>query len=242
MPSTHVTHQQYPPPALYPSTSSGVVTAAPAAAQVLAIYPNHHQPGAAVALGSAPARHAQNSSNDALDSLLMLAGVDQPAPSIPQAVHYVAPAPVPVKPVIQKEDPYKAAVMRDLGEASHVIATAQTAVAQSQVLAQGFHPDQSSNTTKLTKQQAAVRASRENQRIRKQNAKRLEMMAASGMWIAPQPLIQRRRPPHQPPYMMQQVVPQAVMLPAGMYYMSGSAGTSTGTSHAQGEQGGGSCT
>jgi hypothetical protein len=139
--------------------------------------------------------------------------------------------------MIQREAPWEAAVMRDLGEASHVIATAQTAVAQSQVLAQGYSSEQCSTATKLTKQQAAVRASRENQRLRKQNAKRLEMMAASGMWMAPQPLIQRRRPPQQV-CMMQQVVPQAVILPPGVYYMNGS----NSGGHTQGGAAGGSCT
>ena len=133
----------------------------------------------------------------------------------------------PIQPVMQRDAPWQAAVMRDLGEASRLIATAQTAVAQSQVLAQGYSSEQRSTATKLTKQQAAVRASRENQRLRKQNAKRLEMMAASGMWMAPQPLAQRRWPP-------QQVIPQAVILPPGVYFMNGS---SSGGGHTQGEGG-----
>ena len=116
--------------------------------------------------------------------------------------------------------------MRDLGAASKLIATTQTAVAKSQSVAVDLADELYGGappvnpTPALSKQQAAVRASRENQRLRKQNAKRMEMLATHGIWIAPQPLIQRRqRAPQQPQY-MQQLVPQAVMLPPGVYLVN----------------------
>lgn len=115
--------------------------------------------------------------------------------------------------------------MRDLGAASKLIATAQTAVARNRSLgadlADELYNGAPAPAPALSKQQAAVRASRENQRLRKQYVKRLQMMAnPANMWMAPQPLIQRRRTEPQQQY-MQQMVPQAVLLPPGVYLVSG---------------------